>query len=712
MHARETCGLWEHATNSRHTSTSSAFSKMNERMRQAAESGNINALPQLIGEDVNVLDHIDQEPFIQTPLHVAASAGHIQFATKMMILKASFAHKLNPDGFSPIHLALQNGHIELVRQLVEIDSDLVRVKGNESITPLHYVVETGDCHIDLLDKFLLVCPDSIKDVTAQDETALHIALKNDQLKAFKFLVGWLGRNFFKNSSSNLQSVLDQKDMDKNTVLHITVSKNHTHVVGHLLAWGSRFVNVNSKNSEGKTAWDVSQGQTQENNSEIKLMLHSAGASSGSSLSTATRSDDNNIDEFYNLIGEDEELLESIDKRPFVNTPFHIAASYGNIQFAKEIMGLKPSFARKLNQNGLSPIHLALKNEHIELVHQLLQFDGDLVRAKGRECLTPLHYLVATGDHHLDLLRKFLLVCPDSIADVTVRNETVLHIALKYDMLKAFDFLVEWLRINCSENAESNEKSVMNWKNNEGNTVLHIATLKNQTKAVRRLLAWDNKFLGVNHKNIEGKTAWDILQDQRQVDNRKIRVMLRRAEAKPASPLSTFNSHPNHRRLPLSTFFVRFRSDINRQLRKLSEESRSMLLVVTVLLITVSYQAILTPPRGLWQDNGKCNNTAKEGSSNAEEVCEHKAGTAIALEDPLFVLFLLCNFFTFAISNLLIVLLDLNGQIRPLFFVLNVTLCFSYLYSFWAIMADPFLAFILGAFSIGCLIFALISPWKQ
>ena len=56
------------------------------------------------------------------------------------------------------------------------------------------------------------------------------------------------------------------------------------------------------------------------------MLHSAKASSGSSLSTATQSDDNNIDEFYNLIGEDEELLEHIDKLPFVNTPLHIAAS--------------------------------------------------------------------------------------------------------------------------------------------------------------------------------------------------------------------------------------------------------------------------------------------------------------------------------------------------------------------------------------------------
>ena len=252
------------------------------------------------------------------------------------------------------------------------------------------------------------------------------------------------------------------------------------VVCHLLTWGSRLVDVNSTNSEGKTAWDISQGQTQVNNGEIKLMLCSAGASSSSSLSTVTRSDDNYIDEFYNLIGEYVKLLEHIDELSFINTPLHIAAFYGNIQFALELMSLKPSFARKLDPNGFSPIHRALQNGHIELVHQLLQLDGDLVRVKGRERLTPLHYVAKSGEH-LSLLNEFLLVCPDSIIDVTVRNETALHIALKNDKLEAFKFLVEWLGLNEYKNVELHQRFVLNKKDNEGNTVLHIAVSKNQTE---------------------------------------------------------------------------------------------------------------------------------------------------------------------------------------------------------------------------------------
>ena len=193
------------------------------------------------------------------------------------------------------------------------------------------------------------------------------------------------------------------------------------------------------------------------------------------------SENGDINAFYQLIREDVKLLEYIDELPFADTPLHIAASAGQIPFAMEMMGLKPSLARKLNQNGFSPIHLALQNGHIELVRRLLQIDGDLVHVKGRERLTPLHYIVQSGKHH-DLLEEFLLICPDSIVDVTGRNETALHIALKYNRLEVFKFLVTWLGVIVYENAKLYQRTVLNWKDDEGNTVLHIAVSKNQSEA--------------------------------------------------------------------------------------------------------------------------------------------------------------------------------------------------------------------------------------
>ncbi|XP_017604513.2 ankyrin repeat-containing protein BDA1-like [Gossypium arboreum] len=151
---------------------------MDERMVEAAQTGDINLLYELILNDPYVLDRIDPVPFSHTPLHVAASAGHIEFMMEMIKLKPTFARKLNQAGFSAMHLALQNDRTQAVLRLLS-------VKGREDLTPLHHVVQTGN--VDLLVKLLKVCPEAIADVTVRDETVFHLAVKNDMFEAFQVL---------------------------------------------------------------------------------------------------------------------------------------------------------------------------------------------------------------------------------------------------------------------------------------------------------------------------------------------------------------------------------------------------------------------------------------------------------------------------------------------------------------------------------------------
>ena len=239
------------------------------------------------------------------------------------------------------------------------------------------------------------------------------------------------------------------------------------------------------------------------------------------------------------------------------------------------------------------------------------------------------------------------------------------------------------------------------------------------QAVNRLFTLGFGFIRVNHRNSEGKTAWDILQGQTEVDNSEIRVMLCDAEAKPASSLSTFNSHPNNQRPAYSLRrFVHWRTDINREIRNLTEERRNIFLMVAVLLATLSFQVILTPPGGLWQDNGECINLTEglgsshhNGSnhltpfnlttvgnsnypvimhltrSNTTVACEHKAGTAVALNDPFFRLCLCCSTVTFFFSNALMVILAL-GKMKFLYLGLQFTVSLSYCFSVGIILDDP------------------------
>ena len=210
----------------------SVYSIMGERivkLNEIALHGNIEAFYSLIiREDVRILEDIDELPFVDTPLHIAASAGspeHVQFAMEMMRLKPLFARKLNLNGYSPIHLALQEGHTQMAHRLLQVDGDLVRVKGKKGRTPLHDVAAAAatEQQLDLLDKFLSDYPNSIEDVTIQNQTALHIALENNNLDAFKRLVRWLK----KSESENVREILNRQDEKGNTVLLVAVSKNQT-----------------------------------------------------------------------------------------------------------------------------------------------------------------------------------------------------------------------------------------------------------------------------------------------------------------------------------------------------------------------------------------------------------------------------------------------------------------------------------------------------
>ena len=208
-------------------------------LNQFAQDGNIDKFYECIEKDVKLLEHIDEFPFVDTPLHISASAGHIEFSIEMMKLKPSFISKQNVGGHTPIHLALKKGKTTMVRQLLQHNVDLVRVKGRECMTPLHVaaskigIENPDDPHYEakvngylaLLEIFLSVCPNSITDLTTRNETALHIALKDDNLGAFKFLVGWLLRKW-----PYWRKILEQKDVKGNTVLHIAVSRNQTEAI--------------------------------------------------------------------------------------------------------------------------------------------------------------------------------------------------------------------------------------------------------------------------------------------------------------------------------------------------------------------------------------------------------------------------------------------------------------------------------------------------
>ncbi|MFQ6640425.1 hypothetical protein Gotur_015074 [Gossypium turneri] len=157
--------------------------EMDEGLKRAAGSGNIDALYALIRDDDNVFKRIDEMEFIDTHLHIAVVTGNTGCAMEIMNLKPSFARKLNQDGFSPIHLALLNGKPEMVIDFLFVDKNLVRLKEREGFTVVHY--SARDVNVHLLSRVLNTCPDCIFDLNVMRQTALHIAVESNNFEAFK-----------------------------------------------------------------------------------------------------------------------------------------------------------------------------------------------------------------------------------------------------------------------------------------------------------------------------------------------------------------------------------------------------------------------------------------------------------------------------------------------------------------------------------------------
>ncbi|PON51980.1 Transmembrane protein [Parasponia andersonii] len=289
-----------------------------------------------------------------------------------------------------------------------------------------------------------------------------------------------------------------------------------------------------------------------------------------------------IERLYALIQEDAHVLDSLDQVPFANTPLHIASAAGHSHFALEIMRLKPSFVGKLNQAGLSCIHLALQSGQTQMVLRLLDFDRGLVRIQGREGFTPLHFAAKEGI--VDLLAQLLVACPDSVEDLTIRKETALHVAAKNNRLEALEVLLGWLDY-------VGKKMILDWTDDEGNNVLHIAASRNQTEMVQLLV---RRGINVNTKNLAGLTALDMLQYEGAFEDEVLENVVRRAGTMNRSSLPRVTDLANHLKKKFS-WYERSAIAHCRSRNYMSNESRNAVLVVAVLIAAATYQTMLSPP---------------------------------------------------------------------------------------------------------------------
>ena len=181
--------------------------------------------------------------------------------------------------------------------------------------------------------------------------------------------------------------------------------------------------------------------------------------------------DGSVNSLKQLMKEDPLALARASVTCFDETPLHIAAMLGHLDFAKALASHKPDMAMimttAIDLQGRSPLHLASANGHIEIVNMLLSLNSNICLICDEDGRTPLHLAVMKG--HVEVTRELIRARPEVTGHKLDHGETILHSSVRHNRLGALKMLVESVR----------EAEFINARDDYGNTVLHTATTLKQ-----------------------------------------------------------------------------------------------------------------------------------------------------------------------------------------------------------------------------------------
>ncbi|KAI3969147.1 hypothetical protein MKW92_029446 [Papaver armeniacum] len=313
-----------------------------------------------------------------------------------------------------------------------------------------------------------------------------------------------------------------------------------------------------------------------------------------------------------LLKEDPLILERVITGYGNETPLHISAMCGHVEFAAKILMLKPELASEVDSKGFSPLHLASLRKNVEMVRVLLAADPDVCLATDQDGRTPLHLGAMKG--RLENMKLLIQTNPNAIKILLNQGENILHFCVKHNSLEALKLLIGLAESRLDPTDEDQESVRVNARDAHGNTILHLAVARRQMKMIEYLV---NNSLGIeiNALNKNGFTAVDILANHiiKEAKDTDIEELLRCAGGLSAREQTATSGNsqtivittpqPSYYGMNAASSNDNTKSDEERYNDWLTDK-QNILMVVAVLLATMAFQAGTNPPGGVWQDESK------------------------------------------------------------------------------------------------------------
>jgi len=174
------------------------------------------------GADVNLRDeHGD------TPLHIAVILNRSPESVKLLLNSGGDVHIRNITGKIPLYIAVQERRIQLIPLLVEAGSEIFAFDNN-GVTPFDISARANDSTYNLL-----ITKDTVNQRDSSGNTMLHAAVIN---RAKPEQIGRI---------LDRRALVDSRNRDGDTALHIAVRTNQRENGEYLIARGANIFSLNS-----------------------------------------------------------------------------------------------------------------------------------------------------------------------------------------------------------------------------------------------------------------------------------------------------------------------------------------------------------------------------------------------------------------------------------------------------------------------------------